>query len=75
MFYIINQGLKMTAMPAWGKSRKPDQIWDTVTFLQKLPELTPEHYEAMTAATGPDAHGQDHEYVRTPQQKRCGGDG
>jgi len=70
-FYIISHGFKMTAMPAWDKSHKPDQIWDMVAFLQKLPELTPEQYKAMTADT--DSHGHDDHGHAKPQIK-CGGD-
>lgn len=47
-FWIIKHGLKMTAMPAWGKTHDDPTIWSMVAFLQKLPGLTPEQYLAMT---------------------------
>ena len=62
----------MTGMPAWGKTHKPELIWDMVAFLQKLPQLTPEQYKAMTAEADPGSHGQDHDHG-IPQM-RCGGD-
>jgi mono/diheme cytochrome c family protein len=43
-FWIIKHGIKMTAMPAWGKSLDDDAIWDLVAFVRKLPEMTPETY-------------------------------
>ena len=75
VFYIISHGIKMTAMPAWGKSHTPDQIWDMVAFLQKLPELTPEQYKTMTADTDPHSHGHEHDHGHEKSQIRCGGDG
>lgn len=73
MFYIITHGYKMTGMPAWGKTHKPELIWDMVAFLQKLPELTPELYKSMTAESDPHSHGQEHSHAE--RQMRCGGDG
>jgi mono/diheme cytochrome c family protein len=43
-FWIIKHGIKMSAMPAWGKSLDDDAIWDLVAFVRKLPEMTPETY-------------------------------
>ncbi len=43
-FWIIKHGIKMSAMPAWGKSLNDDAIWDLVAFVRKLPEMTPETY-------------------------------
>jgi len=72
MFYVITHGYKMTGMPAWGKTHKPELIWDMVAFLQKLPQLSPEQYKAMTAEADPGSHGQDHDHGQS--QMRCGGD-
>jgi hypothetical protein len=36
-------------MPAWGITRDDERIWAMVAFLQKLPELTPEEYQIITA--------------------------
>jgi mono/diheme cytochrome c family protein len=47
-FWIIKHGLKMSAMPAWGKTHDDATIWTIVAFLQKLPALTPEQYSEMT---------------------------
>ncbi len=43
-FWTIKHGIKMSAMPAWGKSLDDAAIWDIVAFLRKLPEMTPETY-------------------------------
>jgi mono/diheme cytochrome c family protein len=47
-FWIIKHGIKMSAMPAWGKTHDDATIWTIVAFLQALPTLTPEQYREMT---------------------------
>jgi len=58
-FWIIKHGIKMTAMPAWGTSHDDEAIWDLVAFLQKLPDLSPEDYAALSEghAAGGHEHG------------------
>jgi mono/diheme cytochrome c family protein len=54
LFWVIKNGIKMTGMPAWGKSHSDGDIWNIVAFLQRLPEMTAEQYKAMDAALGPN---------------------
>ncbi len=56
-FWIIKHGIKMTAMPAWGKTHDDRLIWDMVAFVQQLPKLSPAQYQEMTksAPMGHDA--------------------
>lgn len=42
LFRKISGGIPGTAMPAFGKTHKPAEIWQTILFLRKLPTLTPE---------------------------------
>jgi len=46
-FWIIKHGVKMSAMPAWGKSLNDEAIWDIVSFVRKMPAMTPEQYQAL----------------------------
>jgi mono/diheme cytochrome c family protein len=48
-FWIIKHGLKLTAMPAWGKSHDDQKIWAMVAFLQKQPKMSASEYRALTA--------------------------
>jgi mono/diheme cytochrome c family protein len=48
-FWIIKHGVKMSAMPAWGKSLDDASIWDVVAFLQRMPRMTPETYQQLSA--------------------------
>lgn len=59
LFWITKNGIKMTAMPAFGGERTTDNdLWAVVAFLQTLPDVTPEQYIAMhdslRAAMPPD---------------------
>jgi mono/diheme cytochrome c family protein len=46
-FWVVKHGIKLTGMPAWGVTHDDDLLWDVVAFLQKLPKLTQEQYEAL----------------------------
>ena len=46
-FWIIKHGIKMSAMPAWGKSLDDAAIWDVVAFLRKMPGMSPEDYQQL----------------------------
>ena len=41
-FWTIKHGIKMSAMPAWGKSLDDAAIWDIVSFVRKMPAMTPQ---------------------------------
>ena len=54
-FWVIKHGIKMSAMPAWGKAGHDDPtIWSMVAFLEKLPGMTPAEYKAIVAKAPPD---------------------
>jgi mono/diheme cytochrome c family protein len=46
-FWIIKHGIKMSAMPAWGKTLGDDAIWDVVAFVRKMPSMTAEDYQQL----------------------------
>jgi mono/diheme cytochrome c family protein len=47
-FWIIKHGIKMSAMPAWGKTLDDAAIWDVVSFVRKMPVMTPETYQQLS---------------------------
>lgn len=47
LFWIIKNGVKLTAMPAWPAPSRDDEIWAMVAFLEQLPTLTPPAYAAL----------------------------
>ena len=53
-FWIIKHGVKMTAMPAWGRTHSDDLIWDMVAFVRQLPSLSAQQYQAQVASAPAD---------------------
>ena len=51
-FWIIKHGIKMSAMPAWGKTLDDAAIWDTVAFIRKMPYMTSETYQQLSQEHG-----------------------
>ena len=52
LYWIVGQGVKMTAMPAWAEVRSNGQVWDLVAFLEALPYLTKGDYLKLRVAAG-----------------------
>ncbi len=48
-FWTIKHGVKASGMPAWGRTHDDERIWAMVAFLARLPDLTPEQYQILTA--------------------------
>src|SRR3546814_14306802 len=55
-FWVIKHGVKMSGMPAWGKSMSDEYIWNMAAFLQQLPDLDEEQYKALVATKIGRAH-------------------
>jgi mono/diheme cytochrome c family protein len=63
LFWIIKNGIKMTGMPAFGRTHDDQTIWNIVAFLKKLPGMTSEQYEALQGrAGGPEDQDHDHDH-------------
>lgn len=71
-FWIIKHGVKLSAMPAWGRTHPDSLIWDMVAFSRRLPTMTPAQYQAAIASAPADHdemmgkaahdHGADHHH-------------
>jgi mono/diheme cytochrome c family protein len=62
-FWIIRHGIKMTGMPAWGKSMEDEYIWGMVAFLQQLPEMSADQYHELVEASEGHSHGSGEAHV------------
>ena len=64
LFWITKHGIKMSAMPAFGHNHSDEDIWAIVAFLERLPKISPEEYEAMEESgkkkQGEQEHGHNH---------------
>ena len=58
-FWAIKHGIKMTGMPAWGKSMDDEFIWGMVAFLQQLPKLSEAQYSELVESSGGHSHSKD----------------
>lgn len=49
LFYIIQNGVRFTGMPAWGTGSRDHEeaSWHLVYFIRHLPQMTPEEIEEM----------------------------
>jgi hypothetical protein len=49
LFWVIHNGIRFTAMPAWGEGdpSKDMDSWKLVHFIRHLPQLTPEELDRM----------------------------
>lgn len=53
-FRIIKHGVKLTAMPAWGKTHSDELIWDMVAFVRQMPKMSPAQYQAVISSAPED---------------------
>ncbi len=81
-FWVITHGIKMTGMPAWGKSHDDIALWSIVAFLNRLPDMTPQEYKAIVAKArannemtpmsshgeAQDAHGDGHSHAKPERE-------
>ncbi len=58
-FWIIKHGIKASGMPAWGPGHDDERIWNMVAFLKRLPGLSPDYYQILTARDADDADDTD----------------
>ncbi|MDM0108872.1 c-type cytochrome [Variovorax sp. J22R24] len=55
LYWVTKHGIRMSGMPAWEFRLPEEDLWAVVAFLQKLPELTPAQYAALTSTRSPAA--------------------
>jgi len=63
LFFIIHNGIRFTAMPAWGEG-DPDkdlESWKLVHFIRHLPRLTQEELDQMKALNPKTTHQRESE--------------
>jgi len=64
LFNIISRGVPGTAMPSFSGTHTPDEIWQLVLFLRRLPKLTTDDRLKLEKAVPPNArhhHDADHD--------------
>lgn len=56
LFWVTKNGIKMTGMPAWGKTHGDDELWPVIALLTRLPELDADGYQTMLASAAGMGH-------------------
>lgn len=51
MYWIIKNGIRMSAMPAFGPTHSDTKIQQMIAFIHHLPDLTPQEKATLAAAT------------------------
>ena len=73
-FWVIKHGVKMSGMPAWGKSMDDRYIWGMVALLQRFPKMTASDYQTLVASSGGHSHGGGETKVRGGAMPESHGD-
>jgi mono/diheme cytochrome c family protein len=60
LFYIIQNGVRWTGMPAWKHEHSAEDTWRLVSFIRALPTLTPA--DLKSAGLAPDAEQNEHHH-------------
>jgi mono/diheme cytochrome c family protein len=47
LYWIVKNGIRMTGMPAFGKTHAEEELWAIVSFVRRLPRMKPEEYRAL----------------------------
>jgi mono/diheme cytochrome c family protein len=58
LFYIVQNGVRWTGMPAWKGEHTLAESWKLVSFIRHIPLLTAEDMRQIVAASGHE-HGHD----------------
>ncbi len=60
LFWVIQNGIKMTGMPAFIVTHPANELWGTLLFVRKLPKMTPQDYKALVQSKGGEAEIEKH---------------
>jgi mono/diheme cytochrome c family protein len=61
LFWIVQNGIRMTGMPAFGPTHKEEAIWRMVAFIRHLPELSKDEEKALAEGHEDEEHEPEHQ--------------
>jgi hypothetical protein len=47
LFWVTRHGVRMTGMPAWGKTHTDAELWPLVALITRFPDLEPDEYSRL----------------------------
>jgi mono/diheme cytochrome c family protein len=54
LFWLVQNGVRMSGMPAFGQTHKEEEIWKIVAFVRRLPALSQEEQRELRGEGGKD---------------------
>lgn len=69
VFWIAKNGLKMTGMPAFGKTDEDEELWKIAAFVKQLPKVSASDYASL-----PNAHEHEDEHEHGEAAGEMAGD-
>src|SRR3546814_20083354 len=71
--WIVDHGIKMSGMPAFGGTHEEATIWNIAAFVKALPEMSAEQYASYPAEHGEEAGAHSHsEAIPSSEERRVG---
>jgi hypothetical protein len=74
VFWIIKNGIKDSAMSAFGGSHSDEDIWGMVAFIRQLPSMAPDRYSTMAAHAREHMQEENSEQHAAEHEKQRSGD-
>ena len=62
LYWIVDNGLKMTGMPSFGVTHSKRQMWGIIAFLRILPNLNPQEYGSMVESAAKQNGEKEHHH-------------
>ncbi len=62
LYWIVDNGLKMTGMPSFGVTHSEKQMWGIIAFLKLLPSLKPDEYRSMVESAAKETNQGEHHH-------------
>ncbi len=56
IFWVVSNGIRMTGMPAFSPTHKPEEIWKIVAFVRHMQKLSDDEVKSLKADSGESDH-------------------
>src|SRR3546814_14121859 len=67
--WIVDHGIKMSGMPAFGGTHEEATIWNIAAFVKALPEMSAEQYASYPAEHGEEEGAHSHSAAKSAERR------
>lgn len=60
LFWVTKHGIRMSGMPAWGRTHDDADLWQLVALIRRFPDMSGDDYQALLAAARDAGVEHDH---------------